>query len=200
MVQNRRMTQKSPRWQRLAEQITIAFVAGCCGAVLYMALFPAFYYMQWLFMILLLGIVTLGSLGVYTLILVLSRREATGTSARPQFHGVGFTLGMLAIVVLLVGFKVPLHASFLWARPGLEQALAENQDDLGEIGVYSYDYGLYPIGSAARDCHHNDRVYFRFHGDSESAIIYSESGLDDLCYNSGNKGHLSGNWYWMKED
>ncbi len=32
------------------------------------------------------------------------------------------------------------------------------------------------------------------------AFAYSESGIDDLCYNSGSKGHLLGNWYWMKED
>ncbi|MCP4455527.1 MAG: hypothetical protein GY809_29055 [Planctomycetes bacterium] len=26
----------------------------------------------------------------------------------------------------------------------------------------------------------------------ESGIIYSESGIDDLCYNSGNRGHVFG--------
>ena len=43
-------------------------------------------------------------------------------------------------------------------------------------------------------------VFFQFLHDGEAAIIYSESGIDELCYNSGSKGHLFGNWYWMKED
>lgn len=36
--------------------------------------------------------------------------------------------------------------------------------------------------------------------DSEAGFIYSPGGIADLCYNSGNSGHLMGPWYWMKAD
>ncbi|MDG2149497.1 MAG: hypothetical protein P8N09_08235 [Planctomycetota bacterium] len=188
------------RKQRFVEQMAIAISAACCGIALYMALFPAFYYMQWFAVGALAVTTVLSSLGCYFLLLMYWGRRKSEAAQPVQFHGLRFMLSMLAVAVLLVVFKVPLHASFMLAQPGFENALAENQDDLSQVGVRSYDYGLYQVKSATRDCHHKDRIYFRFRDDSESAIIYSESGLDDLCYNSGNKGHLSGNWYWMKED
>ena len=85
-------------------------------------------------------------------------------------------------------FKVPLRASFLLARPGLEKALVENQDDLVKVGVVSYNFGLYEISKAYRGCHKKDRVFFQLRNDSEAAFIHSRSGIDDLCYNAGKQG------------
>ena len=81
-------------------------------------------------------------------------------------------------------------------------SLGQPGDELEEIGrLARFHYcGIYPIRKAHRRCHRQDRIYFQFRNDGESAIIHSESGIDDLCYNSGAKGHLIGNWYWMKED
>ncbi|MDF1837244.1 MAG: hypothetical protein P1V35_05200, partial [Planctomycetota bacterium] len=111
-----------------------------------------------------------------------------------------FLIGLLVLVTGLASLKVPLRASFFMAKSGFEQALVDGQDDLQVIGRWSHDFGLYHIGNAERRCHDKERIYFKFQDDSESAIIYSETGIEDLCYNSGNKGHLAGNWYWMKED
>ena len=62
-------------------------------------------------------------------------------------------------------------------------------------GVYSF------FQLAQRRCSHDpERIYFRLSNDKEAGFVYSESGIDNLCYNSGSKGHLSGNWYWMAED
>ena len=114
----------------------------------------------------------------------------------------GFILGLQMLVILLIGFKVPLYASFLLAKPKLDEAVADHSDDLEEVGRRAKYYycGIYPIEKAQRRCHKKDRIYFQFRNDGESAIIYSESGVDDLCYNPGVKGHFFGNWYWIKED
>jgi len=200
-----------PRMQRFIERLTLAFASGCVGVVLWKALFPAFYYMQWLFFLIMLwGVVSLGYLcGALALSAVARLRG--GTQCSSSTDGLGFTLGMLVVVSLLVVFKVPLHASFLVAKPGFEEALADHHDDLAQVGRVHHNFGLFQISKAYRGCRHGDgecprssqnknRVFFQFRDDSEAAIIYSENGVSELCYNSGSKGHLFGNWYWMKED
>jgi hypothetical protein len=188
------------RWQQFFERTTLAFAGACSGVVLYLALFPSFYYMVWLFFgIVLWGLVAFAYL-CQALALWLTACSKRVAMPSPGPGSSGFIIGMLVLVSLLVGFKVPLHASFLLARPGLEEALAEHSDDLDEIGRRYDNFGIYSIRKAHRPCHKKDRVFFSFRNDGEAAIIYSESGIDDLCYNSGNKGHLFGNWYWMKED
>ena len=190
------------RWQAFLAKTTLAFAAACSGVVLYEALFPSFYYMAWIAcLIMLWGLVALAYLLQMLVLLAVARWKHVALPSSPQ-SGPGFIAGLLLLVTLLVAFKMPLHASFLLAKPDLEQALAEHADDLDDIGRLAkyYNCGIYPIHKAHRRCHKKDRIYFQFRNDSESAIIYSESGIDDLCYNSGNKGHLSGNWYWMTED
>jgi hypothetical protein len=122
-------------------------------------------------------------------------------------------------VTLMIACRVPLRIGFLTAWPRLsiladtavraagdqsapsdgaialkrlveKQELAENQE-----------CGLYTISLAwTCGCHVPDRIQFELANDSESAFIYSANGIDDLCYNSGTKGHLFGNWYWRTED
>ncbi len=188
------------RWQRLLERTTLAFAAACCGVVLYLALYPGFYYMAWLFFVVMLwGVVAIACLGHALAMFAIARLKRVSPPLLPT-SGLGFIGGMLVLVSMLVAFKVPLRVSFLLARPGLEKALAENQDDLTRVGIVSYDFGLYQISKAYRGCHKKDRVFFQLRDDSEAAFIHSRSGIDDLCYNAGSKGHLFGNWYWMKED
>ncbi|MFZ9937629.1 MAG: hypothetical protein ACO3JG_11330 [Luteolibacter sp.] len=191
---------KVRHWQRLIEKTTLAFAAACAGVVLYLALFPSFYYMAWIFLGMMLWAAVAAGCLFQTLALQAIARWKRVEPPSSAANGHGFVFGMLVVVSLLIAFRVPLHASFLLARPGLEQALEQHHDDLGNVGLVSHNYGIYQIGHAVRRCHHKDRVFFQFRNDGEAAIIYSESGIDDLCYNSGNKGHLFGNWYWMKED
>lgn len=186
-------------FQRMVGQTALAFSAACCGIVCYLALFPGFYYMQWIGLLVLLWITVSVAMICCSLILSIASRRSSSSSPTDA-SDLGYIAGMLVLTSLLVGFKVPLHASFLLARPGLEEALAEHRDDLSDVGRVSHDFGLYQIKSAERRCHVDDRIYFMFRDDGEAAIIHSPSGIDDLCYNSGNKGHLFGEWYWMKED
>ncbi|MCF7974094.1 MAG: hypothetical protein K9N55_09790 [Phycisphaerae bacterium] len=188
------------RWQKFFEQATLAFAGACSGVVLYLALFPGFYYMDWIFFgFMLWGTVAAATLCEVLALWIMARWKRVKLSSLPS-RSPHFIVGMLVLVSLLVGFKVPLYASFLLARPELEEAIGTYSDDLDQIGRSYYRFGIYAIRGADRGCHKKDRVYFRFRNDGEAAIIYSESGIDDLCYNSGNKGHLVGNWHWMKED
>lgn len=188
------------KWQQWLAQTTLALAGACSGVVLYKALFPSFYYMAWIFwMLMLWGLAAVAFLGHCLVLWIIARCKRVPLPPSP-LTGTGFIAGMLILVTLLVGFKLPLRTSFLLARPGLEKALAEHSDDLDQIGQRHYNFGIYSIRRAYRGCHKKDRIYFQFRDDAESAIIYSESGIEDLCYNSGNKGHLFGNWYWMKED
>ncbi|MCP4376209.1 MAG: hypothetical protein GY794_08565 [bacterium] len=188
------------RWQRFFEQMTLAFAAACSGVVLYLSLFPNFYYMAWIFFVVMLwAVITIGCLCQALALRTVARWKRV--MLPPSRTGnLNFIIGMLVLVSVLVGFKAPLHASFLLARPGLEEALADHHDDLEQVGRIYHNYGLYQFRNADRRCHKKDRVFFQFLDDGEAAVIYSESGIGNLCYNSGNKGHLFGNWYWMKED
>ncbi len=187
-------------WMWTLERLSLVFAGAACGVLLYLALFPAFYYMMWTLLVPVLWIAVLLAHNVQ--VWGLSLVAASKKQPLPTHQGGDgkFLLSLVAFVTLAVGLKLPLHFSFLLARPGLEEALAAHCDDLTRVGYAYHNYGLYQIGRADRDCHLKDRIYFRFQNDGESAMIYSESGIDDLCYNSGNKGHLFGNWYWMKED
>ena len=187
---------------RWIEQFSLAIAAGCCGVFLYLALYPSFYYLSGIGFTLMLWVVvpTVGLIAHLAQLAYGRSRSADATEASAPAANGRFIAAMLVVVTVAVAFKAPLYASFLVARPGLEEALAEHRDDLAQVGRVHHDYGLYQISRAHRGCHVEDRIYFEFRDDAEAAIIYSESGIEDLCYNSGNKGHLLGNWYWMKED
>ncbi|NNM30707.1 MAG: hypothetical protein HKO57_14400 [Akkermansiaceae bacterium] len=191
---------EAARWQRGVERMTLVVAGACSGVVLYLALFPGFYYMAWIFLgMMLWAVVTVAFLLQILAVQAIAKWKRAPVAGTPV-NGLGFIAGILVVVSLLIGFKVPLRASFLLARGGLEEALAEHRDDLEAVAHVPHNYGIYQIRKAERRCHRKDRVYFRFRDDGEAAIIYSESGIDDLCYNAGSKGHLLGNWYWMKED
>lgn len=147
------MTIDIQRLRPLIEKAALAFSAACCGVVLYMSLFPKFYYLVWIADgCMLWGAVAVGLL-CRSVILAATAHRGHRTTPSSRSSNTGFIMGMLVLVSLLVGFKVPLHASFLLARPGLEQALAEHRDDLTQVGLRHYDFGLYPIRKAYRGCH-----------------------------------------------
>ena len=106
-----------------------------------------------------------------------------------------------AVVTLLVAFKAPMHLGFAFARPALDQVIKMDFEPSGSFSISKASVGPYSIYQQAnRDCHDKSRIYFTLSNDVEAGFVYSTTGIDDLCYNSGSKGHLSGNWYWMAED
>ena len=117
----------------------------------------------------------------------------------------------MAVIILSLGihFKLPLRIAFVPLRPSLEAALAGNTAQTF-AGLKADIPSLFHTISAANTnsrlirCreggYNTNRILFILADDLESAFIYSPEGLDGLAYNSGDAGHLFGDWYWMKED
>ena len=166
--------------------------------MLWEARYPSFYYMTFVFLLVMLWAVVAAVVSVRSVIAgmgtLLTGRPVVSTGWR----GVVALITLVSVVIVL---KLPLHAGFALARTDLDRAVQEDQQPGDTFHLSRYQYGIYGIHQTARRrCHHKDRIYFELATDKESAFIYSPSGIDDLCYNSGSKGHLSGNWYWMAED
>ena len=123
-------------------------------------------------------------------------------TGRPvSWKGVAGVLALMGIVTVAVLTKLPLHAGFAWARADLEQTLERDQQP-GEDFALAYSqagpYGFFQL--ARRRCHDEGRIYFTLANDYEAGFVHSPNGIDDLCYNSGSKGHRVGEGYWMAED
>lgn len=130
---------KLGRWHKFIEMTSLAFAGACSGVALYLALFPSFYYMAWFFFgIMLWAVVAAGCLFQALAPQAIAPWKRVKLPSSPA-NGYGFIIGMLVLVSLLVAFKAPLHASFLLAKPGLEEALEQHRDDLSKIGLVSHN-------------------------------------------------------------
>ena len=168
------------------------------GAMLWNALFPGFYYMDFIFF----PVVLWASVGAVLIVRLLIASMGTRLTGRPLvWTGWRGVMILIFVVSVVVWLKLPLHAGFALARADLDRAIQQDLQPGDTFHLARYRYGIYPIHQQARRrCHHEDRIYFMLANDPEAAFVYSTSGIDDLCYNSGSKGHLSGNWYWIAED
>ncbi len=184
--------------QRPFDAATVAVVAMASGVLIWNALFPGFYYMANMFFV---GLFWVG-LAVLLGCRMAIAANASLVSGRPVVWNGWRGVALLAIgTTLLLLTKAPLHVAFALAHDDFDNAIAKDVRPEDEIRLSKSDYGLYSILQLAhRSCHDQDRIYFRLASDSEAGFVYSPNGVDDLCYNSGTTGHLSGNWYWMVED
>ncbi len=185
-------------WQRPFDGFTLTMVALGSGALLWNALFPGFYYMAWVFFVLMLW----AGLALLLFIRLLIAGIGTRSAGRPVvWSGWKSVVAIPIVLSVVILLKLPLYAGFALAEADLDLAVRQDQRPGDEFPLARYRYGIYGIRQEAhRRCHHKDRIYFALANDSEAAFVYSESGIDDLCYNSGSKGYLFGNWYWMAED
>jgi len=194
--------ESSPRpyawWQRPYDGLTLTIVAMVSGVLLWEGMFPAFYYMVHLFIVPAWAIV-LGTFIATRIALAIPFARATG---RPiVWSGAAGVLGLAGVVMVSLLLKVPLHVGFAFAESDLNRTIAEEAEAGQDFHLSRSSYGLYGVLQLARrKCHDDQRIYFTHANDGEAAFVYSTNGIDDLCYNSGTKGHLSGNWYWIKED
>lgn len=185
-------------WRSPFDAYTLAFAAMLAGAVLWNALFPGFYYMDFIFFVTMLWM----SLATVVFLRLLLASIASRRTGRPVvwagWLGVATLLCVVSVAILL---KLPLHAAFAFARSELDRAIEQDRQPGETFPLANSSYGIYSIyQQAQRRCHHEERIYFTLANDAEAAFVYSPSGIDDLCYNSGTKGHLSGDWYWIAED
>jgi hypothetical protein len=184
--------------QRPFDNWTLVPVSLLCGIVLWHSLFPGFYYLAILFVLLWLWMFVAGLVAIrVTIATFVARRKGTPIDATGWLP----VLGVPLLLTVAAIFKLPLHASFALARADFEHVIAHEVQPTESFPLLKHHYGLYPIRQTARRrCHDPERIYFQFSNDGEAAIVYSPTGIDDLCFNSGSKGHLVDNWYWMKAD
>ena len=185
-------------WQLPFDRYTLALVSGLSAVVLWRAMLPSFYYMRFIFFLTMLW----GSISLALSIRVVIALVGTFLTKRAAlWTGWRSVVLLPAVVTLLVAFKAPMHLGFAFARPALDQVIKMDFEPSGSFSISKASVGPYSIYQQAnRDCHDKSRIYFTLSNDVEAGFVYSTTGIDDLCYNSGSKGHLSGNWYWMAED
>ena len=185
---------------------------GATGVVVlglfWQGLYPHFYYMVDFFV---LGLVWFGAVLMFVVLMALRSwllHEYPGPvqTAQTALLQWACVFGILLLVTALLAFKVPMRLGFLTARPGLSRLVNEHTIDEFRGLAEDTRFGLYTISASSTERRGVDRsdahqcVIFRLADDGEAAFIYSPTGIDDLSYNDGNKGHLIGHWYWMKED
>ena len=176
------------------------------GVLLYWGLFPWFYYFDdiiWLFLL------WAGSAFVWfacmapRLPVLLYHRLPVSRIMRDwrQWAGVA---SIVVATTTLIATRTPLRIGFLTALPGLTDLV--NTTEPGQYLVLSppKECGLYIIGSTGSrfgyGSHIPGCVVFELANDRESAFIYSPAGAESFALNWGIKGHLMGDWHWMKED
>lgn len=192
--------QQPSLWQRPFDGSTLAIVSMASGVVLWRSMYPSFHYMVAPFAVGLLWAL----LAVLVLVrLVIAEAGCRLTGRRIHWRGMGGTLALLTAVSAAALLKLPLHLGFAFARPAFDQAIAQDLEPGESFPLANSSYGPYSVIQQARRRdreRHADRIYFTLADDTEAGFVYSESGIDDLRYNAGSKGHLTGNWYWMAED
>jgi hypothetical protein len=174
--------------------------------ILYFATHPSFYYMTWVVCLQAQILLAVLSYIVFLIVCFTSNRLP-----RAQFQRLHRQWQFSFIGLILIGFAVavqlPLRIAFLISKPALEQAISI--PGVFTNGIPNDIRGLHRISAEKtnerlkwnREADVNSgKLLFVLADDSESAFIYSPNGIDDLAYNSGDCGHLIGNWYWMKED
>jgi hypothetical protein len=115
-------------------------------------------------------------------------------------------VGVACLITLLIVFKVPMRVGFLTARAELSQ-LVETRRHSEKIFAEDVRMGLYTFSASETNRRYRSgiddgkyRVFLLVGDQGEAAFIHSTEGIAGLIYNRGNKGHLLGDWYWMKED
>ncbi len=84
--------------------------------------------------------------------------------------------------------------------------MVEKGKNRPELLTKDVRFGLYEFSAKATNIRHQsgvdsgNQMVFILSEDIESAFIYSPEGIDNLVYNSGSKGALFNDWYWMKQD
>ena len=185
-------------WQAPFDRYTLAIVSALSAILLWQSRLPSFHYLVIIFLPIMLFGAVLSLISLRLLIAVVGERL---TQRRAVSTGWLSVLVVPTLATLLAVSKLPLYLAFAFAQPTLDQVIAQDLKPGESFPISRASAGPYSIfQQARRRCHHKDRIYFRLSNDNEAGFVYSTSGIEDLCYNSGSKGHLADNWYWWAED
>lgn len=172
--------------------LLVAFIFG---------MHPSWYYMQGAFFSLLLVVVSLVLIPSLFLAHLFWHQDEVRQTTR---SGWGTVFILFVLTLGLFFSRLPMRIGFLVAKAKLESALVEREGSFQElnkdIDTLLYDISAKRTNSRLAGGRNPGRMLFMFKDDGESAFIYSQHGIENLSYNSGECGHLMGDWYWMKED
>lgn len=179
-------------WSRIPGWCMLFAVSLVSAWYLWRGLYPDMYYMEgWALTIVLWGGVLAGCLSMMAASLAASDRKPRSLSRCE----LAFVIIPFA-TTLLLAFQIPLRIGAAIAVPTLAQTASE--PDLG--AGRELPCGLYTFRLPANRGTAEKPVFYRLSRDGESAFVYSPLGIDKIVYNSGSKGRLFGDWYWIKED
>ncbi|MHC4296696.1 MAG: hypothetical protein ACYS7Y_05290 [Planctomycetota bacterium] len=193
---------KGPSWRLFA-----ASGLAVLG-LLWLGLHPSFYYMDGLFFVPLawgiMLVVLILRIGIQSFLV--RRHQASAQKRIGAVLRYAYLVIIFVVATILLIFAVPMKIGFLTAKPALSRLVNEDNLALSPKLVEDVRAGPYVVSAKATNSYRknrsdlNKRVILILANDHEAAFIYSPTGIDDLWYNEGNRGHLAGNWYWMKED
>ena len=160
---------------------------------------PAFYYMEFIVMIFFAPILLGGLVSFWPIYLGLRKRQLCFGKCVPLFISLS---AILLTLIVSLPFQGPLKLMFLTARPALDATVPELRENWEQNSPEMVRAGIYSFRSPQINGERSptEILVFRFKSDGEQAFIHSPDGIDNLRYNSGNKGHLVGDWHWMCED
>ncbi len=171
--------------------------------------YPSFYYMiDWLL---------IGPFAVIALPIVIDaclkrrrRRLGKGTPLRTRGDlPTGLWAGLSLALLLAWQTRAPMRLAFLFSKPQLESRLLVEGPTLSPTLADNIKFGPYEIDVVwtRQKLGYQDTEPARYlklilADDIESGFVYARdpAAMGGFLYNSGNRGHLIGPWYWFTED
>jgi hypothetical protein len=172
--------------------------------LLWLGLYPVMYYLNYVFLLFDLWVAVVAWLILRTIIARVLRRRFPEEFAerREKRLRSWYLLLMILITTALLFYEVPMRLGFMTAKHKLSAMLSNLEE--GEAARIEADFraGIYTISreyTYREDWYYPDLVVFVLADDPGAAFVYSSSGIENVP-TTGLKGHLTGNWYWRKDD
>ena len=185
-------TQRRP--SRRLSKFFLIVVALASAWFLWLGIYPAMYYMLGLFLML---VIWFGVLMACLTLSITSFASPASSGTRVPTRVEIALLVVPFVTTLLLALQIPMRIAAINVVPTLANRVSSNQAAAAaelQCGLYSFKV------PGKRRAASPDVLYFQLAKDSESAFVYSPSGIDDIHYNAGNMGRLFGDWYWICED
>jgi hypothetical protein len=175
---------------------TFSLIALVCSGLLFLALDPGIYYMG--------CYIFLSGLCYAVIAFILMIRRASRDSVLPASmprandklrRRCGHLFAL--VMCLLVLFRVPMCIGFLFAKPGLDRLVADLHNGKATMPIPPTRVGPYVVSTNGYGG--DDTFFFHLIG-RDGGFAYCPTKGPGGYYNTGNHGHLIGDWYWWIDD
>ena len=171
---------------------------------LWLGIYPGIYYLAGpilsVFLLAAVGIWLVFRVGIARVLnRVYSKDEA---NRKNEWQRWGYLALMIVVTMTLIRFQVPMRLGFMTIRRPMHE-IADDLTPGGEVQIDS-DFGtrLYRFSGECTIVLSSEDplcLIFVFADDHEAAFVYCPSGIENVP-TTGAKGHLTGHWYWRKDD